>query len=48
MAAVLIGFVGSGLMGSGMIRNLADAGHEVRLYARTPGRAGDLPAALAG
>ena len=48
MAAVLIGFVGSGLMGSGMIRNLADAGHEVRLYARTPERAGDLPAALAG
>ncbi len=48
MAAVLIGFVGSGLMGSGMIRNLAAAGHEVRLYARTPARARDLPATLVG
>ncbi len=46
MAAVLIGFVGSGLMGSEMVRNLAGAGHEVRLYARTPERARDLPAAL--
>lgn len=46
MAAVLIGFVGSGLMGSGMIRNLAGAGHEVRLYARTPSRARGLPATL--
>ncbi|MGD9695086.1 MAG: NAD(P)-dependent oxidoreductase [Thermoleophilia bacterium] len=42
-----IGFVGAGLMGSGMVRNLAAAGHEVRLYARTPGRARDLPAVLA-
>lgn len=48
MAAVLIGFVGSGLMGSEMIRNLAGAGHEVRLYARTPARARDLPATLVG
>jgi 3-hydroxyisobutyrate dehydrogenase-like beta-hydroxyacid dehydrogenase len=39
-----IGFVGAGLMGSGMIRNLAEAGHEVRVYARTPERARDLPA----
>ncbi len=44
MPAVLIGFVGAGLMGSEMIRNLAAAGHEVRLYARTPARARDLPA----
>jgi len=42
-----IGFVGAGLMGSGMIRNLAAAGHEVRLYARRPERARGLPATLA-
>ena len=49
VAAVLIGFVGAGLMGSGMVRNLADAGHEVRLYARSPSRAArDLPATLVG
>lgn len=47
VAVVRIGFVGAGLMGSGMIRNLAAAGHEVRLYARSPSRARDLPAALA-
>ena len=40
---MLIGFAGSGLMGSEMIRNLAAAGHEVRLYARTPARAEGLP-----
>ena len=33
---VRIGFVGAGLMGSGMVRNLAAAGHDVR--AATPGR----------
>ncbi len=38
-----IGFVGAGLMGSGMIRNLADAGHEVVLHSRTPSRAEGLP-----
>jgi 3-hydroxyisobutyrate dehydrogenase-like beta-hydroxyacid dehydrogenase len=38
-----IGFVGAGLMGSGMIRNLADAGHEVILHSRTPSRAEGLP-----
>jgi 3-hydroxyisobutyrate dehydrogenase-like beta-hydroxyacid dehydrogenase len=43
-----IGFVGSGLMGAGMVRNLAAAGHEVRLYARTPERAEGLPASLVG
>jgi 3-hydroxyisobutyrate dehydrogenase-like beta-hydroxyacid dehydrogenase len=41
-----IGFVGSGLMGAGMVRNLAAAGHDVRLYARSPERAEGLPAAL--
>lgn len=45
---VLIGFVGTGLMGSGMIRNLAGAGHEVRVYARTPAHAEGLPVTLAG
>jgi 3-hydroxyisobutyrate dehydrogenase-like beta-hydroxyacid dehydrogenase len=44
---VLIGFAGAGLMGAGMIRNLAAAGHEVRAYARTPSRAEGLPATLA-
>ncbi|MFN8108507.1 MAG: NAD(P)-dependent oxidoreductase [Thermoleophilia bacterium] len=39
-----IGFVGPGLMGRGMIRNLAGAGHEVTVYARTPARAAELPA----
>ena len=39
-----IGFVGAGLMGAGMIRNLAAAGHEVTVYARTPARAQGLPA----
>ncbi|WP_217921813.1 NAD(P)-dependent oxidoreductase [Miltoncostaea oceani] len=43
-----IGFVGAGLMGSGMIRNLADAGHEVVLHARTSSRAAGLPVTLAG
>jgi 3-hydroxyisobutyrate dehydrogenase-like beta-hydroxyacid dehydrogenase len=48
VARVLIGFVGPGLMGSRMIARLAAAGHEVRVYARTPARAAGLPAALAG
>ena len=39
-----IGFVGAGLMGAGMVRSLAAAGHEVRLYARTPAKAENLPA----
>jgi 3-hydroxyisobutyrate dehydrogenase-like beta-hydroxyacid dehydrogenase len=42
-----IAFVGPGLMGAGMIRNLAAAGHEVTVYARTPSRAAGLPAAPA-
>jgi len=48
VALVRIGFVGAGLMGSGMVRNLAEAGHDVHLHARTPERARDLPATLAG
>lgn len=43
---MVIGFVGAGLMGSGMIRNLVAAGHDVRLYARTPARAEGLPVTL--
>ncbi|MDH3227327.1 MAG: NAD(P)-dependent oxidoreductase, partial [Thermoleophilia bacterium] len=43
-----IGFVGAGLMGAHMVRNLAAAGFEVRLYARTPSRAEGLPAEIAG
>lgn len=39
-----IGFVGPGLMGAGMIRNLAAAGHEVTVYARTPAKVDGLPA----
>ncbi len=39
-----VGVIGAGLMGAGMIRNLAAAGHEVRVYARSPGRANGLPA----
>lgn len=39
-----IGFIGPGLMGSHMIHNLAAAGHEVRVFARTPERAAGLPA----
>jgi 3-hydroxyisobutyrate dehydrogenase-like beta-hydroxyacid dehydrogenase len=48
VAPVLIGFVGAGLMGSGMVRNLAAAGHEVRLYVRSPERARGLPVTIVG
>jgi 3-hydroxyisobutyrate dehydrogenase-like beta-hydroxyacid dehydrogenase len=33
-------------MGAGMVRNLADAGHQVHLFARAPERAAGLPVAL--
>jgi len=39
--------VGAGLMGAGMVGNLAAAGHDVRLYARTPEKARKLPVDLA-
>ncbi len=39
-----VGFIGPGLMGSRMIRNLAAAGHEVTVYARTAASAEGLPA----
>lgn len=41
-----VGFIGAGLMGAGMVRCLAGAGHEVHLYARTPAKAAGLPATL--
>ena len=39
-----VGVIGSGLMGAGMIRNVAHGGHEVTVYARTPAKAEGLPA----
>lgn len=42
-----IGFIGPGLMGSHMIHNLAAAGHEVAVYARSPERLTGLPAEAA-
>ena len=42
-----VGFVGPGLMGRWMVRNIAAAGHEVRVYARTASRLEGLPAAPA-
>lgn len=39
-----IGFIGAGIMGKSMIRNLMKHGYEVHLYARTPRKAADLAA----
>jgi 3-hydroxyisobutyrate dehydrogenase-like beta-hydroxyacid dehydrogenase len=39
-----IGFIGLGRMGHGMAANLVKAGHQVTVYNRTPGKAGDLEA----
>ncbi len=39
-----VGMIGAGLMGAGMVRNIAAGGHEVRVHARTPARAVGLPA----
>lgn len=39
-----VGVVGAGLMGAGMIRNIAAGGHDVRVFARTPAKAEGLPA----
>jgi 3-hydroxyisobutyrate dehydrogenase-like beta-hydroxyacid dehydrogenase len=41
-----VGFIGLGRMGTAMAANLAKAGHAVKLWNRTPGKAG--PAILAG
>ncbi len=53
-----IGFIGTGIMGTGMVANLLNDGHEVVLYNRTPEKAAalvtqgaaavDSPAALGG
>jgi len=40
-----IGFIGLGTMGSGMAANLVDAGHDVVVWNRSPGRADPLVAA---
>ncbi len=40
-----IGFIGLGIMGRGMARNLLTAGHEVTVWNRTPSRMDDLVAA---
>ncbi len=37
-------FLGLGTMGSGMVSNLLDAGHELRVWNRSPGKADDLQA----
>lgn len=39
-----IGFCGLGIMGSGMCANLVRAGHEVRVWNRTPGRCAPMVA----
>jgi 3-hydroxyisobutyrate dehydrogenase-like beta-hydroxyacid dehydrogenase len=39
-----VGFIGLGHMGHGMAANLIKAGHQVTVYNRTPGKAGDLEA----
>jgi 3-hydroxyisobutyrate dehydrogenase-like beta-hydroxyacid dehydrogenase len=39
-----IGFIGLGHMGTGMAANLVKAGHEVRVFNRSPGRASGLVA----
>lgn len=39
-----VGVIGSGLMGAGMVRNVAAGGHEVSVFARTPAKAEGLPA----
>lgn len=37
-----IGFIGVGIMGKSMVRNLMKAGYEVHIYARTKEKAGDV------
>ena len=41
-----IGFVGLGIMGQGMVRNLASKGHNVRIWSRTAGKAEALAKSL--
>jgi 3-hydroxyisobutyrate dehydrogenase len=48
MMAERVGYIGLGIMGSGMVANLLAAGHEVVVWNRTPARADRLVAAGAG
>src|SRR5215472_2514219 len=41
-----IGFVGLGIMGAGMVKNLAAKGHTVRVWNRTASKAEDLAQSL--
>lgn len=43
--SVKVGFIGLGIMGTGMARNLAEKGHDVVVWNRTPGRADGVVAA---
>lgn len=45
MADQRVGFIGLGIMGGGMSRNLLEAGFDVTVWNRTPARADDLVAA---
>ena len=38
-----IGFLGLGIMGSGMVTNLLRSGHEVTVWNRTPSKVPSLP-----
>lgn len=42
-----LGFIGLGIMGRGMTANLVDAGHEVTVWNRTPGKADGLDVTVA-
>ena len=52
MTTMTVGFIGLGIMGRGMVRNLLAAGHDVTVWNRTRGKAEELNrthgAALAG
>jgi len=41
-----IGFVGLGIMGSGMVKNLASKGHTVRVWSRSEGKAAEFARSL--
>src|ERR1700686_1448237 len=43
-----LGFLGLGLMGAPMARNLLKAGHDVALWSNTQGKAGQLAAEAGG
>ena len=45
---MIIGFLGAGIMGAPMARHLAAAGHDVRIWNRTPAKAEGLGATVAG